>query len=94
MPEKALMIFRFGAAVEATNRIVLSIWQQPFPVSKGNSFDSRSLASEVGMVLLCGHSPDAPSESEFELKVALCVVSHHSVTSSIHPLALVAFVKV
>ena len=42
------------------------------------------------MVLLCDHIRDAPKENEFLLKVALCVVSHHSVTSSIHALALVA----
>jgi hypothetical protein len=42
------------------------------------------------MVLLCDHNPDAPSENVFGLKVALCLVSHHSVTSSIHALALVA----
>jgi hypothetical protein len=29
LDQKALMIFRFRAAVEATNRIVLSIRQQP-----------------------------------------------------------------
>ena len=42
------------------------------------------------MVLLCDRNPDVPSENEFELKVALSVESHHSVTSSIHALALVA----
>jgi hypothetical protein len=42
------------------------------------------------MVLLFDRSPDAPSENEFGLEVALCVVSHHLVTSSIHALVLVA----
>jgi len=38
----------------------------------------------------CDRSPDAPSENEFELKVAIALVFHHSVISSIHALALVA----
>jgi hypothetical protein len=42
------------------------------------------------MVLLFDHSPDAPKENELELKVALSVESHHSETSSIHALVLVA----
>jgi hypothetical protein len=42
------------------------------------------------MVLLCDHIADIPSESESELKVALFLESHHSVTSSIHALVLVA----
>ena len=42
------------------------------------------------MVLLLDHNPDAAKQNEFELKVALSVVSHHSVTSSIHALVQVA----
>jgi hypothetical protein len=42
------------------------------------------------MVLQFVHSPDVPSENEFELKVAFSLVSHHSVTGSIHALVQVA----
>ena len=42
------------------------------------------------MVLLFDHNPDAASENEFELEVALSLVTHHLVTSSIHALVLVA----
>ena len=35
-------------------------------------------------------SPDVPSENESELKVAIALVSHHLVTSSIRGLVLVA----
>jgi len=59
-------------------------------VSRDNPFDSRSFGSYVGMVLLFDRSPDAAKQNEFELKVALCLVSHHSVTSSTHALVLVA----